>query len=148
MRKILWLRFKKIATSKLHFFYENANLKPKIFQMRFSRIIAGRNRCRNRLWHWMHPQCTWTCSRICTSVLAFCENSTTPQPLTYMNDEISNGGWYTPENFKSELSPCTYVTSALVRDLLHEKIYRRFSSHFAYEQNKNFIGLSRKMLPV
>lgn len=32
--------------------------------MQFSSIIAGRNRCRNRLWHWMHAQCTWTWARV------------------------------------------------------------------------------------
>lgn len=84
------------------------------------------------------------CSRICMSISALCESSTMPQPLTYMDDGISNSGWYTPENFKSELSHCTYATSALARDLLREKIYRRFTSHFAYKQDKTLLAFRGK----
>lgn len=32
--------------------------------MQFPGIIAGRNRCRNHLWHWMHAQCAWMCARV------------------------------------------------------------------------------------
>lgn len=83
-------------------FWKHTNVWLEMFHMQLSRVVwraksvVTLNACK------MHIK---RAPRVSHMYTALCESSPVPQSLTYMDDGISNGGWYTPEDFRARL--CT-----------------------------------------
>lgn len=91
----------------------------------------------NRLRHWMHVKCTLNVLMCVSRMYRSAKVSAVPQSLTYMDDEISNSGWYTPEDFRARLR--VFTRRLHLYEACTTKRHSDVSWLFAYNWDKSLL---------
>lgn len=80
--------------------------------------------------------------------IEFCESSTAVQSLTYMADEILNGGWRTPERVLKRGAHLRGGYYACTGFAPQKKDISSLSSRFMYERDKILLVFRGKVSPI